>query len=349
MCNQLTPSSLHCTSTPSQSASPSYPKIIHYTILVFAILIYISFIAVTVGCGYISWPIQLFLVATSILVCTLFLIFKFFQSCKKLKSTSILSKTYPSIPSIPTHQASQTPSLDSLTFQQVGSLLLKFQKISSSPINRQSSSVTLQGPHQVMLHFHKGHPFDDPFLSKDHSALLLTTNSSGDLSLSTGRTLSVSGSIHRESWSAATQGGLPIGHCTSTLLHQPSRAYAMILINPPTIETLIPESIRKSMRRAVTFQDFALEDSFNQWVQAYTKIFAQCRHLNARSLQLEVLGIQEFSSTHEQFAQWEAFCHLALLEALQMELNSGLSQLKSITINDRNALPMRQALSHCFN
>lgn len=346
MCNLI---SSYSTSLPQQTclsaASLSYSQVVRYTIFVLATLSSVSFIIATVALGCTSWPILVSLILVSILFFSIFVAAKLFLSCKALTPAPLTPEpVYP-----------QVPAYSDLSFHTIGNMLKQdFKKTSEGSIFSHTRSVTLKRDDQLLLHFQQGHPFDDPFLSPKDSSILLPTNSSANLSLSIGRTLAVAGSLNKENWEDITSQGVTIGHCVSGIWksssphHSSPRARALILINPPTIETLIPDDIRKGLKRDVTLEDFSLTDSFRKLLFTYLRIFKSCRTMGTSSLQLEILGVHDLSSTHTQFPQWEALCHSALLAALRSDQSSGETPLRSITINSQKELPMKKALTYAF-
>ncbi|WP_100934059.1 hypothetical protein [Candidatus Chlamydia corallus] len=205
----------------------------------------------------------------------------------------------------------------------------------------------------VSFHCFKGHFSSDEILNKESGAIVIVTHSSMDSSMTVGRATAVSACLRKTCWEAiknsipSSEKKLAIGSCISgswTIEKGDSRyASHLIFINPPTLETLIREKIR----RAIALTDFSMKEAFSNLVMAYLQCFDICIENNLTSIQLEVLGLNNLSRDQEEYSTWEYCCHLALMEALRILLASENS-LVNISVNSPTELPMKTGCQALF-
>ncbi|EPP34334.1 hypothetical protein CP10139811_0343 [Chlamydia ibidis] len=212
------------------------------------------------------------------------------------------------------------------------------------------SCITLEDhKRRLTLCLFKGHPLTDPYLNHNH-AIVLTTNSDRDQSKSIGRSLALVGRISKSSWDIIASscsnffpGSISSGHCAYNQSGSIGNN-VLILVNPPTIETLIPEQKRKTMSRAVTFKDFSFETALLNLIMMYRKCFAICKKHQISSIQLELLGIRDIAKSQEEYETWSYGCTLALLESIRLEIDDPSSSIKHISVNDLTTIPLKETL-----
>ncbi|SPN73213.1 hypothetical protein C10C_0022 [Chlamydia serpentis] len=219
------------------------------------------------------------------------------------------------------------------------------------------TSVTMRSKTKpcFRLHCFQGMFSTDKLLNKQSGAIVVTTNSSMDFSMTVGRTSAVTARLSKRCWETikdtipSQEKKLPIGACISGpwTLEEGDTLYAshLIAINPPTLETLIPPKLR----RAITFQDFNIKTAYANLVKAYLQCFDICIQSNVSSIQVEILGLKDLSKNQEEFTTWHYCCQLALVEALRILLESeGTHVLSSVSVNSINELPLKVACQALF-
>lgn len=261
---------------------------------------------------------------------------------------ALLAPVFPALPSISTLSSKTLPQLLQERFFCISPIQGKRVLPTTKEVSLRSH---LSG---VILHCLRGHPFDDTFLSPQTSSLLILTNSDAEQSLSIGRALAIASSVPSHCWSRIVnnqclQANSLVSGLWGASQDQPTpRARALIIMNPPSIENLIPDSKRATMRRAVTFNDFSCQQAFHNLIQAYLDCMQACRRHQTSNLQIEILGLHDLSDTQDEFVSWEAICQLAILEAIYIDEHSGQEPLTSITLNHQKQLPLHRAISKAF-
>lgn len=225
----------------------------------------------------------------------------------------------------------------------------------ANKIHRNTECVYLHNQNtHLRLCFHKGHPLNDPLLKNKNSAILLCINSERNFSYAINRTLALIGRIEKDCWNEITQPGsrtFPPGEIAYGPWVNKSQITApasyLIFINPPTIATLIHTN--KHVSKAMTWQDFNYEKAFENLVDAYLKCFHICRQNGISSIQMELLGLSDMSSSQEEYERWYSLCALALLEAIDIEEKNKDKTVLQITVNHLKELPLLNILQKAFN
>ncbi|ACZ33008.1 hypothetical protein CPK_ORF00537 [Chlamydia pneumoniae LPCoLN] len=219
------------------------------------------------------------------------------------------------------------------------------------------ASILLRSKEKPGFRFHcfKGHFSHDKILNKKSGAVVISSHSSMDFSTTLGRAFAVTTCLQRSCWEKiknnipTPEKHLPIGSCVSGPwdVEEGAQLYTshLIVINPPTLETLIKEK----MRRAVTLKDFSMKEAFTNLVLAYLQCFDICIEHNLESVQLEVFGLNNLSADQEEFTTWESCCHLALLESVRILLASKEEYaLSNVSVNSIPQVPLQTACRALF-
>ncbi|QVE48878.1 hypothetical protein SBV42_03755 [Chlamydia crocodili] len=249
----------------------------------------------------------------------------------------------------------QIPGFLDFTPQYIANLLkMRFGVTGIHPsgsINKNTQYVTVRSNrHNLHICFLKGHPLEDPFLKKTHSAMLVLTNSEREKHLLLGRSLALGPHIEKVCWDDITKPestkfppeSVVAGPWVNKTKDIPPTSH-LICVNPPLI-TLT----RDVHRRAINFEDFDYEREFRATVRMYQVIFGICKENGITSIQLELLGLNNIGSDQEEYEAWYSGCALALLEAIRIEEETEGSTLTHITINSRTELPLLSALQQAY-
>lgn len=247
------------------------------------------------------------------------------------------------------------PRLSDLNEHHVANTLTTyFHHVSTSPTGKIKPTSQLVVLKNIvtgkLLHFFQGHPADDCSIKVPRSALLLLTNSSKSYGLTIGRTLTVTALIDKSCWNHITgnpnepfsPGSIALGRWARPQGSPP--ASHLMIMNPLSLEYLVD---LQGERRAITFRDFCHKEAFIHCVNMYQQCFLRCQEEGITALQIECLGLTNLGECQEEYPQWEALCHLALLEAVR--LLDPTSSLTCVTVNHQRRLPLLKALQSAFN
>lgn len=235
----------------------------------------------------------------------------------------------------------------------------------SSEISDKKAMFSLKGKRypQFILNCFKGHPFDQALQDPSQGAFVVQVSPCMSYDNNIGRTLAILTRVEKDCWETI-RFQVPLVQDMRTLsLKQnvcgewkqkeeksPSPAAHLILVRPPTLESLLSLEQRRELKgKAITLANINKAQAFYALVETYTNIFETCKNKGIKHLQIDLFGTKDLYSGQDDYDTWQYGCQLAFLESLRHLFIQGQEMpLLSITLQNYYEVPLLKGVRKAF-